>query len=142
MKLSHPLFFSLSAGCQAYLPSLSHRSSGATKTFTVPILHSSTTRNDAAFSAFADSLEEELDTTPLKKSPTKEKSWQAKLEDLLDPKTNLGERQILLSELLSSNEQIQESVMEALANRKVRRSYSHLYSCLQGVSHRFVLFCC
>ena len=40
--------------------------------------------NDAAFSAFADSLEEEPEAV-------KEQPWQAKLEDLLDPQTNLAD---------------------------------------------------
>ena len=40
--------------------------------------------NDAAFSAFADSLEEEPKSS-------EEQPWQAKLEDLLDPQTNLAD---------------------------------------------------
>ncbi|CAJ1955183.1 unnamed protein product [Cylindrotheca closterium] len=68
--------------------------------------------NDAAFSAFADSLEEEPESN-------KEQPWQEKLEDLLDPQTNLADRQILMSELLNSNEEIRESVLDALARRKI-----------------------
>jgi hypothetical protein len=120
MKLSNcAILLSVSAGCHGYLPSLSHRLSVATNTRSVLAVQSSTTGNDAAFSAFADSLEDEPEA-PSRKSATKEKPWQSKLEDLLDPKTNLAERQILLSELLNSNEQIRESVMDAMANRKVR----------------------
>jgi hypothetical protein len=73
----------------------------------------SSTSAEDAFSAFADSLEEELEVS------SEDKPWQAKLEDLLNPSTNLADRQILVSELLLSNADIQQSVMEALANRKV-----------------------
>jgi len=48
-----------------------------------------------------------------------EKPWQTKLDELLDPKTNLADRQILLSELLTSNDKIRHSVLDALANRKL-----------------------
>mmetsp|Transcript_17995 Transcript_17995/g.44454 ORF Transcript_17995/g.44454 Transcript_17995/m.44454 type:complete len:440 (-) Transcript_17995:2151-3470(-) len=68
--------------------------------------------NDAAFSAFADSLEEEPEII-------EEQPWQAKLEDLLDPQTNLADRQILMSELLNSNDEIRESVLDALARREI-----------------------
>lgn len=95
------------AECQAYVvPQRSQRTSPFL------VLRSSTASNDAAFSAFAETLEEQPDAP-------KEKSWQAKLDDFLNPTTNPAERQVLLSELLSSNEQIRESVMDALANRKV-----------------------
>ena len=123
MKLSHAIIIgglSLYSGCQAFVPNRLSHSFSASLTVIPPTLLSSTTNSDAAFSAFADSLEEEIDVPSRQRVMTKEKSWQAKLEDLLDPKTNLAERQILLSELLNSNEQIQQSVMEALANRKVR----------------------
>lgn len=73
---------------------------------------SSSTSSDADFSAFADSLEEEPESVP-------DQPWQAKLEELIDPKTNLAERQILLSELLSSNDEIRDSVLDALASRNV-----------------------
>ena len=49
-----------------------------------------------------------------------EKPWQAKLDDLLDPGTNLADRQIILSELLTSNDKIRDDVLDALTNRKVR----------------------
>jgi len=112
MKLSRAaIILSLAAGCQAYVcPSIAQRSSS----FRPSALQSSTATNDAAFSAFADSLEEEPEEVV-----TKEKPWQAKLDDLLNPSTNPAEKQILLSELLNSNEQIRESVMDALAKRKI-----------------------
>lgn len=98
----------------------------------VAVLYSTETSNDAAFSAFADALEEgeEQDeqqaysssssSSTNGKSQAQNKSWQTKLEDLLDPATNMGDRQMLLTELLSSNEAIRESVLDALAKREVR----------------------
>jgi len=47
------------------------------------------------------------------------KSWQAKLDDLLDPATNNADRQIILSELLTSNDKIRDDVLDALTNRKI-----------------------
>jgi hypothetical protein len=110
------------------------------------IFSSASASSDADFSAFADSLEEEDDgddvgkagvskqsrstSTSFAKSSTtsagsakangSEKPWQMKLEELLDPATSVAERQVLLSELLSANEKIRDSVVDALTNRKVR----------------------
>ena len=103
---------------------------------------------DTNFSSFADSLELSDDADSKKTSSSSstvttitkeknvfidinkndddmddEKSWQTKLEELLLPTTNLAERQILLSELLNSNEKIRDSVLDALTNRKVRCSF-------------------
>jgi hypothetical protein len=66
-------------GCQAYLPSSQY---GGRRLST--FVRSSSTSNDAAFSAFADSLDQEPEEHD-------EKPWQAKVEDLLDPKTNLAD---------------------------------------------------
>ena len=111
MKLSLPASLLLAAALlpngQAYFLSSPSRSVQRTPTFL-----GSTTSTETDFSAFADSLEEEPEEDP-------ETPWQAKLETLLDPKTNLADRQILLSELMSSNDEIQQSVLDALANRKV-----------------------
>ena len=98
---------------QAYLSPFSFQSSHSkSKSRPVSFLPSSATRTEDAFSAFADSLEDEPEVF-------QETSWQTKLDDLLNPSTNLADRQILVSELLMSNADIQQSVMEALANRKV-----------------------
>jgi hypothetical protein len=116
MKLSQQIILlaiATTQSCQGF-SSVSRPLQQRTPTF---LKSSSTT--DSAFSAFADSLEEEPEESP-------EKPWQAKLEDLLDPKTNLAERQILLSELLSANDEIRESVLDAMASRKVGRN---LYVC-------------
>jgi hypothetical protein len=117
MKFSLSTCLLVLPSCQAYLTapaaSLQRRSS--------PTFLKST---DAAFSAFADSLENE----PEPEVEKLEKKWQAKLEDLLDPQTNMAERQILMSELLSSNDEIRESVLDAIASRKVSRVDSVLPS--------------
>ena len=111
----------------------------------VSTLAASDTVEDTNFSSFADSLELSEDTDSKKTTSSSstvttitkdknvfidinknddnmddEKSWQTKLEELLLPTTNLAERQILLSELLNSNEKIRDSVLDALTNRKVR----------------------
>ena len=46
-------------------------------------------------------------------------SWQKNLDMLLAPDTSTAERQIVLSDLLSSGDEIQESVKTALRERKV-----------------------
>jgi len=46
-------------------------------------------------------------------------SWQKNLDMLLSPNTSTAERQIVLSDLLSSGDEIQESVRTALRERKV-----------------------
>lgn len=96
-----------------------------------------------AFASFADSLEEEDFSAPIGESTvsasatttstktrtttttttaTKEaetETWQSKLETLLDPSTPLAQRQILLSELLTANQEIRDSVLLALSQRKI-----------------------
>lgn len=65
-----------------------------------------------AFAAFADSLEEQFQEDPTT-------TWQSKIDSLLDPTTSLASRQLLLSELLAANQEIRDSVQEALTTRKV-----------------------
>jgi len=96
---------SVSAFCA---PSFSHRPS---------TLLSADTQQDA-FAAFADSLEEE---TVVEEEEAVVESWQERLEMLLDPATPLAQRQILLSELMASNQDIRNSVTAALRDRKVRQ---------------------
>ena len=52
-------------------------------------------------------------------STVKVSSWQENLELLLAPDTSVAERQIVLSDLLNSGDQIQDSVRAALRERKV-----------------------
>lgn len=93
-------------------------------------LASSTTDTTTStdFSTFANSLESDFDedtddamrsSASTTKINDNEKPWQAKLDDLLDPTTNLADRQILLSELLTSNDKIRDDVLDALTNRKI-----------------------
>ena len=82
LTLSTNLISTLILDGQAYLSSSSSRQSRSRRTTFVR----SSASNDAAFSAFADSLDEEPED-----NTAAEKPWQAKLEDLLDPKTNLAD---------------------------------------------------
>mmetsp|Transcript_22550 Transcript_22550/g.48831 ORF Transcript_22550/g.48831 Transcript_22550/m.48831 type:complete len:451 (-) Transcript_22550:75-1427(-) len=50
---------------------------------------------------------------------TEDSSWQKNLDMLLAPDTSVAERQIVLSDLLTSGEQIQDSVRTALKDRKI-----------------------
>jgi len=82
----------------------------------------------SSFSAFAESLDE--DELPFGKgdngsamstngSVNEFNSWQQNLESLLDPSTPVAKRQILLNDLMSSNEDIRNDVLEALSERKI-----------------------
>lgn len=79
------------------------------------LLHADTQQD--AFAAFADSLEQENTSTQVVEEVHVE--WQERLEMLLDPQTPLAQRQILMSELLASNEEIRNSVSTALKDGKV-----------------------
>ncbi|KAL9180403.1 hypothetical protein ACHAXT_008373 [Thalassiosira profunda] len=72
----------------------------------VPDLASSTKPIDEA-NVFEDSEEDE------------DSSWQKKLDLLLAPDTSVAERQIVLSDLLGSTDEIQDSVQTALRERKI-----------------------
>jgi len=48
-----------------------------------------------------------------------ESGWQSKLDDVLDPATSMAKRQTLLSELLSANDEIRESVLSAVRDQKI-----------------------
>jgi phosphatidylserine/phosphatidylglycerophosphate/cardiolipin synthase-like enzyme len=78
---------------------------------TLPLLYADRQTTDT-FAAFADSLEQE-------EPESDDESWQERLESLLLPSTPLAQRQILISELLSSNQEIRDSVSTALRDRKV-----------------------
>ena len=83
----------------------------------IPDLSSSTKPVDES-SIFADS-EDIVDDT-------NDSSWQKNLDMLLAPDTSAAERQIVLSDLLSSGDEIQESVRTALKERKVRHHMTHI----------------
>lgn len=109
--------------------------SGSTTAFTRRLsvsssstLASTTTATGPDFSTFANSLESDIEDEvddPLRGSASTttgyedEKTWQAKLDDLLDPTTNAADRQIILSQLLTSNDKIRDDVLDALTNRKI-----------------------
>jgi len=86
-------------------------------------LRSSSTKEDtdAAFSAFAESLDEDElfggEASTVEEDV--EQSWQESLESLLDPMTPQVKRQILLSDLLNANENIRNDVQSALRERKI-----------------------
>lgn len=81
--------------------------------------------NEAAFAAFVESLEKDETaknefTSPPQEDAASAATWQTSLDMLLDPSTSSTKRQILLNDLLGANDQIRESVLEALRERKVR----------------------
>ncbi len=102
----------------------------------------STTSKDTedAFSAFAESLDEDDlfndndNDSSNSNDVYSEATWQESLEQLLDPTTPLAKRQILLSDLLNSNENIREDVLAALRERKVRELINSFES-LHGMKY-------
>jgi len=81
------------------------------------------TDTDAAFSAFAESLDED-DLFGTQDSSTAAddgiaQTWQESLESLLDPMTPQVKRQILLSDLVNANENIRNDVQSALKERRI-----------------------
>jgi len=81
-------------------------------------LSSSSTEIDAAFSAFADSLEEDDifndDDDDFNSSMS---TWQESLDALLNPLTPPGKKQIFFSDLVSANEEIRQSLETAVRQR-------------------------
>jgi len=112
---------------RAYLPNIVSVRRSFFGTLSSSALSSTTSSGSTTtdFASFADSLESDLDDDEVDSVPrttnnsSVEQPWQAKLDNLLDPSTNLADRQILLSELLTSNDKIRDDVLDALANRKI-----------------------
>lgn len=79
---------------------------------------------DMDFASFADSLDAPT-TTPQKDgsstatTTSDSQSWQACVDELLDPITPLSRRQALLAKLVNANQDIQESVLTAMKERKI-----------------------
>jgi len=71
--------------------------------------------SDDAFSAFAETLEED----ELFDEDFKEGTWQESLDEFLDPVTPLARRQVLVSDLIGANAQIRESLQSALKERNI-----------------------
>mmetsp|Transcript_22725 Transcript_22725/g.32062 ORF Transcript_22725/g.32062 Transcript_22725/m.32062 type:complete len:461 (+) Transcript_22725:215-1597(+) len=84
-------------------------------------LRSTTQDNDtdAAFSAFAESLDEDDLFTDDDEASKQAATWQESLESFLDPRTPAAKRQILLSDLVNANENIRTDVESALRDRKI-----------------------
>ena len=103
--------------CSAFAPTTGHSRS---------FRRFSTTQDDtdAAFSAFAESLEEnDLFESDDEAAASGTLTWQENLESLLDPTTPLAKRQILLSDLVNANENIRSDVESALRDRKVCKHF-------------------
>ncbi len=79
-------------------------------------------RDDDAFSAFAESIDEDdlFSDDDASADTDVVTSWQESLEMLLDPNTPAAKRQILLSDLVNSNDVIRNDLQSALKDRKVR----------------------
>ena len=77
------------------------------------------TETEDAFSAFADSLDEDNLFTEDEEAANASSTWQESLEKLLDPNTPAAKRQIMLSDLLNANDDIRSDVQNALKDRKV-----------------------
>ena len=101
----------------------------ACSAFTAPLSVSQRTSCAVASSAtdefanFAASLEEPVEEQLKQEYATKNKSWQEDLEELMDPGTPLARKQILMTDLMSANQDIQDSMQAALRDRKVSQDY-------------------
>ena len=126
------LFLALAACLEpavlGYAPSIPGRAISAasfSSTRGHPLSVSTTARSDSdtdmEFAAFADSLEESAPAaSDNKNNNADDQTWQACVDELLDPMTPLARRQELLAKLVNANQDIQESVLTAMRERKVR----------------------
>ena len=107
----------------ALLLQLTHGFVPSTTKSTRYVIEHKSTSTDEAFSAFADSLDEDemFDDDMNEPNGSNDPSWQESLEMLLDPSTPAAKRQILLSDLLNANDDIRNDVQNALKERKVRK---------------------
>lgn len=74
---------------------------------------------DEKFSAFAEALDEDELFGDDEEAAGEGTTWQESLEMLLDPSTPSVKRQILLSDLVSANQDIRNDVQSALKDRKI-----------------------
>jgi hypothetical protein len=89
-------------------------------------LASSAPSDDAAFSSFAASLEQDSDQASNNNNNNNIQpvsTWKNDLDEILNPTTAQARRQILVSQLLTANAEIRASVEAALRDRKVRFSW-------------------
>lgn len=105
----------------ALLLQLTHGFVPSTTKSTRYVIEHKSTSTDEAFSAFADSLDEDemFDDDMHELNGSNDPSWQESLEMLLDPSTPAAKRQILLSDLLNANDDIRNDVQNALKERKL-----------------------
>jgi hypothetical protein len=117
-------------------------------------LASTAPSDDAAFSSFADSLEEDSSSASKASASAKAKvstkytgkstsksnapvttasTWKSDLDEILNPTTAQARRQILVSQLLTANAEIRVAVEDALRDRKVRNSIVRARSALYRV---------
>lgn len=117
-----------SSSSTAFTTFSSHPSLSARTSTQGPALLSTASKKgtDDAFSAFAESLDEDDLFNDDGKNGFNDnsdvyaqKTWQESLEALLDPTAPAAKRQILLTDLLSSNEDIREDVLAAVRERKI-----------------------
>lgn len=86
---------------------------------------------DMEFAAFAESLEDPVPDVSNDNNSADDQTWQACVDELLDPMTPLARRQELLAKLVNANQDIQESVLTAMRERKVCIGRTSLLYCLQ-----------
>ncbi len=89
---------------------------------TTDVVTTAKEEQDDPFSDFAESIDEDdLFDDDDEASGDGATPWQESLEMLLDPNTPAAKRQILLSDLVNSNDVIRNDVQSALKDRKVCR---------------------
>jgi len=137
-----------------FAPAALSSTASHTRATTTSLLEMSTASrsSDADLTAFADSLEEEKKSTSSRRrrtTTTKNNSsssnksldsqtWQASVDELLDPSTPLSRRQALVAKLVNSNKDIQQSVVTALRDRKVNRKGTSQKASLYAYSRRML----
>lgn len=119
-----------SSSAHAFTAFSSHHSYSYSSTNSFAPLSSTTSKaTEDAFSAFAESLDEDdlfNDNSNGKSNGFgsnddiySESTWQESVEKFLDPTIPLAKRQILLTDLLNSNDNIREDILLAVKERKI-----------------------
>ena len=124
----------------SFTSTINHRTLIRNNNYNIRYTHLDVSKEtEDAFSAFAESLDEDelfADSSSDSSSSDNnngsfnddnemytQKTWQESVEQLLDPMTPLAKRQILITDLLNSNDNIREDVLTALRERKVNIYY-------------------
>ena len=128
----------------SFTSTIHHRTLIRTNNYNIRYTHLDVSKEtEDAFSAFAESLDEDelfADSSSDSSSSDNnngsfnddnemytQKTWQESVEQLLDPMTPLAKRQILITDLLNSNDNIREDVLTALRERKVSIYFCNFY---------------